>query len=79
MKKVYKDYQDKPLTVSEPTATYDVRTDTQHAPLLQGMPSANEVQRISAAKEKFALRQDLTVEELYDVIADEIDSIYANG
>jgi hypothetical protein len=78
MKKAYKDYQDKPLTVSDPSS-YDLRTDAQHAPLPQGMTSTNVAQRISAAKEKFALRQDLTVEELYDVIADEIDSIYANG
>jgi hypothetical protein len=28
---------------------------------------------------ELALQQDMTVEGLYDVIAEEIDSIYANG
>lgn len=28
---------------------------------------------------EYALQQDMTVEGLYDVIAEEIDSIYANG
>ena len=28
---------------------------------------------------EYALQQDVTVEKLYDIIEDEIDSIYANG
>ena len=28
---------------------------------------------------EYALRQDMTVEKLYDIIEEEIDSIYANG
>lgn len=30
-------------------------------------------------RREFALQRDMTPEELYDVIAEEIDSIYANG
>ena len=40
------------------------------------------LKRLMAQESKnreYALQQDMTVEGLYDVIAEEIDSIYANG
>ena len=81
MSKAYKEYKDEPLEAAESGATYNVQTDGGRAPLLHGMKGADDARKLSlaAAKDKFALQQDMTVEELYDVIADEIDSIYAKG
>ena len=85
MSKSFKDYQDKPLHVSEPGATSDVQTSGQHAPLqdsaMSDTMSVEEARKmtLAAMRGEYALQHDMTVEELYDVISDEIDSIYANA
>jgi hypothetical protein len=58
MSKTYKDYQDKPLEVSEPTATFDVQTNGQHAPIsvISDTISIEEARRmtLSAVREEYA-------------------------
>ncbi len=63
MSKSFKDYQDKPLHVSEPGATSDVQTSGQHAPLLHESVSGRIMSSTMSVDEYFdelisSVRQD---------------------
>ena len=78
MSKKYKDIESDPIMASEPVASYGVSDTCTPTSTPDNSETARENMRRSL-KRQYALQHDMTPEELYSIIAEEIEEIYANG